>query len=183
MDDATILASMLQVYLQFKANASKIAYWQAVSGYRDDIRHMLESNQAREKLRKAMEKEFLRAKNEGKGHLQRKAAEIGIERQQMQQYAAGTTIPADVLLMAFMTWGITVRIEDEEAEEGEPKWWEFSMSGRDRGLRKPRPSPAQMSLFDALNKLRDDHLEVKILRKGPGRLEVGLEIGFKQVKF
>lgn len=144
---------------------------------------MLDPNQTREKLREALEQEFLRAKNEGKGHLQRKAAEIGLERQNMQQYATGTTIPADILLQAFMTWGLTIRIEDEEAEEGEPKWWEFSMSGRDGGLRKSRPSPVQMSLFDALNELRDDHMEVKILRKGPGRLELGLEIGFKKIKF
>jgi len=144
---------------------------------------VLAPNQAREKLRKAIEQAFLHAKNEGNGQLQRKAAEIGLERQHMQQYAAGTTVPADVLLMAFMTWGITIRIEDEGAQQGEPKWWEFSIGGRDRGLRKRHPSPVQMSLFDALNELKDDHMEVRILRKGPGRLELGLEIGFKQVKF
>jgi hypothetical protein len=144
---------------------------------------VLDAKEVRQKLRKAIEREFLRAKNDGKGHLEKLAKEIGLERQQMQQYAAGVTIPADVMLMAFMKWGTTIRIEDESAKEGEPKWWEFSMSGRDRGLQKPRPQPVQMSLFGALQELQDDDLEVKILRKGPGRLELGLEIGFKKVKF
>ena len=57
------------------------------------------------------------------------------------------------------------------------------MSGRGGGFQKPRPKPVQMSLFEALDDLRDDNLEVKILKKGVGRIELGLEIGFKKVKF
>ena len=55
------------------------------------------------------------------------------------------------------------RIEDPHAEEGEPKWWEFSMSGRDSGFKKPSPRPVQMSLFEAINELKDDDIDVKIL--------------------
>jgi len=144
---------------------------------------MLDPKEAREKLRKAIEREFLRVKNENRGQLERAAKEIGLDRQQMQQYAKGVPLPADAMLMAFMKWGMTIRIEDEQAKDGEPKWWEFSMSGRDLGFQKPRPKPVQMSLFDALQELQDDNLEVKILKKGVGRLEVGLEIGFKKIKF
>ena len=144
---------------------------------------MFDPKEAREKFRKAIEKEFLRIKNENRGQLEKSAKEIGLDRQQMQQYARGVPMPADVILMAFMKWGTTIRIEDERAKDGEPKWWEFSMSGRDGGFQKPRPKPVQMSLFDALHDLQDDSLEVKILKKGVGRLELGLEIGFKKVKF
>ena len=139
--------------------------------------------EAREKLRKALQEAFLRAKNESRGQLERAAKEIGIGRQQMQQYAKGVTIPADVMLMAFMKWGSTIRLEDDEAKDIEPKWWEFSMSGRDQGFQKPRPKPVQMSLFEAIHDLHDDNLDVKIVKKGPGRLELGLEIGFRKIKF
>jgi hypothetical protein len=144
---------------------------------------VLDPNKIREKLRKAVEEEFLRLKDDSKGQLERVAREIGVKRQQLQQYAKGTTVPADVLLFAFLKWGSVIRIEDEHAKRSEPRWWEFSMSGQDMGFQKPRPRPIQMSLFDALEDLQDEHLDVKILRKGPGRLELGLEIGFKKLKF
>ena len=57
------------------------------------------------------------------------------------------------------------------------------MTGQDKGFQKPRPKPTQMSLFDALQDLQDDHLEVKIRKKDAGRLEIGLEIGFKKLGF
>lgn len=144
---------------------------------------MLDPRKAREKLRKAIENEFLRLKEEHRGELGRAAEQIGVERQQLQQWAKGVPVPADVLLMVFMKWGATIRMQDEQAKRGEPSWWEFSMSGRDGGFHKPSPKPVQMSLFDALNELHEDNLEVKILRKGVGRLELGLEIGFKKANF
>ena len=101
----------------------------------------------------------------------------------MQQWAKGVPVPADALLMAFMKWGSIVRLDDEKARNDEPAWWEFSLSGRDGGFEKGRPKPAQMSLFDALEDLQDDHLEVKIRKKRAGRLELSLEIGFKKIKF
>jgi len=144
---------------------------------------MLDPRDVREKLRKAIEAEFLRLKSEHKGGLARAAKQIGVDRQQIQQWANGISVPAGALLMVFMKWGATIRIEDDKAKKNEPRWWEFSMSGRDGGLQKPRPRPVQMSLFDVLDELQDENLEVKILRKGAGRLELGLEIGFKIVKF
>jgi predicted DNA-binding protein (UPF0251 family) len=138
---------------------------------------------ARDKLRKAVEKEFLRLKDANKGNLERIAKELGVKRQQMQQYAKGTTVPADVLLMAFLKQGSLIRIDDEDAKRSESRWWEFSMTGQDKGFQKPRPKPTQMSLFDALQDLQDDHLEVKIRKKDAGRLEIGLEIGFKKLGF
>jgi len=144
---------------------------------------MLDPRQAREKLRKAIEAEFLRLKNENRGGLERAAKEIGVDRQQMQQWASGVPVPADVLLMAFMKWGSMVRIEDEPAKQGDPRWWVFSMSGRDGVLQRPRPQPVQMSLLDALTDLQEENVEVRILRKGAGRLELGVEIGFKRIKF
>ena len=80
---------------------------------------------ARDKLRKAVEKEFLRLKDANKGNLERIAKELGVKRQQMQQYAKGTTVPADVLLMAFLKQGSLIRIDDEDAKRSESRWWEF----------------------------------------------------------
>jgi hypothetical protein len=57
------------------------------------------------------------------------------------------------------------------------------MSARDGGLQRPALRPVQLSLFDALQDLEDRDVDVKILKKGTGRLELGLEIGFKKVKF
>ena len=145
--------------------------------------NVIDPSTLREKLRKAIEAQFLLLKNDNNGRLERAAEEIGAKRQQMQQYATGTTVPADVLLMAFLKWGVTIRIEEDHARQGEPSWWEFSMSGRDRGFQKPHPRPTQMSIFDALQDLEDNQLDVKILKKGQGRLELGVEIGFKKVKF
>lgn len=144
---------------------------------------MLDPKDAREKIRKAMQREFLRAKRNSEGHLERTAQELGLHRQQMQQYAAGVTIPADAMLMAFMKWGTVIRIEDEHPKVGEAKWWEFSLSGRDGGLQKARPMPVQTSLFDAINDLHDENIEIKILKKQPGRIELGVEIGFRKLKF
>jgi hypothetical protein len=144
---------------------------------------MLDPKEFRKRLRKAVEEEFGRLKTEQMGSLAQAAKEIGVSRQQMQQWAKGVPVPADALLMAFLKWGSTVRIKDEKATDGEPTWWEFSMSGRDGGFQKARPKPIQLSLFDALSELQDEHLDVKILRKGAGRLELGLEIGFRRVKF
>ena len=144
---------------------------------------MLEPEETRDKLRKLVEQEFLRIKNQNKGQLGRAAKEIGVERQQLQQWAQGVPVPADVLLMAFLTWGTILELKDERAKQGEPTWWKFSLSGRDGGFQKPRPRPVQLSLFDAIQELEDEDVEVTILRKGMGRLELGLEIGFKRTKF
>jgi hypothetical protein len=78
---------------------------------------------------------------------------------------------------------MTVELKDDRAKQGEAKWWKFAMSGRDGGFKKPSPKPLQMSLFDALQDLQDDDVEVKIRKKDIGRLQLGLEIGFRRVKF
>jgi hypothetical protein len=143
---------------------------------------MLEPRQAREKLQKAIEEEFLRIKNANDGRLGKAAGEIGVRRQQLQQWAKGVPAPADALLMAFLKWGVTVELHDERAKQGEPKSWKFSMSGWDGGYKKPIPKPVQLSLFDALQDLEDGDVEVKIRKKSAGRLELGVEIGFKAVK-
>jgi hypothetical protein len=143
---------------------------------------MLDPKEARQKLRKAIQAEFLRLKNDNKGGLERAAKEIGVDRQQMQQWADGVPVPADALLMAFMKWGAKIRVDDEDARKGDCAWWEFAMTGRQGGLHRPRPHPVQMSLLDALSELQEENVEVKILRKGVGRLELGVDIGFKKLK-
>ena len=144
---------------------------------------MLDPKTARKKLLIAIQQEFLRVKREHNGQLGKYAQELGMERQQLQQYANKTIPPADALLMLFMKSGGNIRIEDENARIGEPKWWQFSMSGRDGGFNKPAPKPVQMSLFEAIHDLHEENIEVKILRKSAGRLELGVEIGFKKFKF
>lgn len=139
---------------------------------------MREPIEERQNLRKLIEAEFLRLKSERAGGLEKAAAEIGVHRQQMQQWAGGVPVPADVLLMAFWKWGSTIRIEDSQPEHGTV--YKFSMTKARATKGTQRAGPVQLSLFEALNGLQDENIQVRVLRKGAGRIELGVEIGFRK---
>ncbi len=167
----------LQVYLQACRNYTCILQYAA-----SKISDVTDPKELRQELRKSIQSEFLRLKDEHRGALELAAKEIGVDRQQMQQWAKGVPVPADVLLMALMKWGSVIRIDEPHSEGASPRRWEFSMSGKDRELQKPRLRPVQLSLLDALNDFQEENVQVRVLKKGPGRLELGLEIGFKRAK-
>jgi len=139
---------------------------------------MITAPEARQKFREAIKKAFAQIVDKRKGQLETAASEIGKHRQSLEQYANGTVPRADVLLMAFIRWGLVIRIEDEAAGPGEPNRWECSMSRKSKVAPPRRPEPVQLPLFKAIDDLEDRHVDVRILRKGPAKIELGVEIGF-----
>ena len=128
---------------------------------------------------RAIQAEFKEIVRKNKGKLAQKAAEIGVERQQLEQYATGSLPRSDVILTAMIKWGLRLRIEDPNAPGGEPKWWECGMSGKDGVRAKSRPLPVQLPLFKAIEHLGDKDTDVRILRKEPGRIRLAVDILFK----
>jgi len=105
----------------------------------------------------------------GKGSLADVAAQIGVTRQALSQYAEGSVPQADVLLSAFLKWDWTIRIE---RTGGKPAWCEFALSDVEGGLKRRKPEPMQLSLFDALVDF-DQNLDT--LKKSVGRVESEIE--------
>jgi hypothetical protein len=101
------------------------------------------------------------------------AAQIGAKRQMLDQYAKGSVPQADVLLAAFLKWDWSIKI-DNPTTEG-PRWFEFALSDMDGGLRKRRPDPVQMSLFEALNDMEE---KIETLKKSVGRVEFEVQRAF-----
>jgi transcriptional regulator with XRE-family HTH domain len=116
--------------------------------------------------------EIVTSVKRGDGTLADAARQIGVTRQALSQYAQNSVPQSDVLLMALLKWGWTVRIENDG---GEPEWFEFSLSGLAGGLMPKRPEPVQLSLFDALEDL-DRNLAT--LRKSVGRVEAEVQKAF-----
>lgn len=140
----------------------------------------MDPEQAKAAFGSAIRSVFQEIVRKNKGKLAQKAAEIGVERQQLEQYAGGTLPRGHVLLTAFIKWGIRVRIEDPNASESDPRWWECGMSAKDRARAISRPLPVQLSLFKAIEELGDKDMDVKILRKEPGRIQLAVDILFKE---
>src|SRR5271170_7304810 len=128
----------------------------------------------RQALRDAVQQEFLRLKTAHSGRLQKAAHALGLKRQHVQQYAAGTTVPADALLMVLLNMEATLRVENtfvnNQPDAGDARWWEFSMSARSSRLRVPAARPVQMSLFDVVSDLQGINIDRNIAKKGPAQL-------------
>jgi hypothetical protein len=131
------------------------------------------------RLRKQIRDEILREFAEvvrnvksGSGSLSDVAAQLGISRQALSQYAEGAVPQSDVLLVAFLVWDWVLRIENIP---GSPAWCEFSVSDMEGGVKKRRQAPVQLSLFEALADL-DGNIEV--LKKSVGRVESEIERAF-----
>lgn len=104
-----------------------------------------------------------------RGLLSQLAAQIGVKRTMLDQYAEGSMPGADVLLTAFLKWDWSIHI----ASPGDtPSWCEFSMSDPHKESKKLKRQPVQLSLFDALTEL-DGQLE--ILKKSVAKAESEIE--------
>jgi hypothetical protein len=101
------------------------------------------------------------------------AAQIGVQRQMLDQYANGSVPQADVLLAAFLKWGWSIRVYNPSDET--PHWWEFALSDIDGGLQKRKPEPVQLSLFEALTDMEE---KIETLKKSVGRVEFEVERAF-----
>jgi len=108
----------------------------------------------------------------GPGSLSDVAAQIGVRRQALSQYAEGSVPQGDVLLAAFLKWDWTIRIE---SKGGTPAWCEFSISDVDGGVQNRKRAPIQLSLFDALTGLDQD---LQTMKKSVGRVELEIERAF-----
>lgn len=139
---------------------------------------MITGPDARLKFKQAVKKAFADVVNNRKGELEVAGREIGSSRQALQQYADGAIPGADVLLAAFIVWEMVIRIEDPDAAPGETRLWECSVTQKQRRVQAARRRPEQLPLFQAIDDLEEQNLELKILRKGPNKIELGLEIAF-----
>ena len=135
--------------------------------------------QAKARFCTAIQKEFRKVVVRNRGHLEQKASEIGVRRQQLEQYASGTVPRSEVLLTAFIKWGFVIRIDDPNAEADDPNWWECRMRGKDSKKAKSKPGPVQLPLFKAIESLKSDDMDVKVIRREPGRIVLGLDILFR----
>jgi len=135
----------------------------------------LKPDQLRLKIREAVKRKFVDlVKNvkSGSGSLADVAAQIGVRRQMLDQYAEGSVPGADVLLAAFLKWDWAIRIENQGAT---PAWCEFSVSDIDGGVKRRRAEPIQLSLFDALT---DFDQNIDNVKKSVGRVEIEIERAF-----
>jgi transcriptional regulator with XRE-family HTH domain len=108
----------------------------------------------------------LREVMRAQGWTQKEVAEtLGITRQALSLYLNGKTMPsARVLLKACAAFGLVIHSDGMTFSSSKP--------------RMRRTAPAQLSLWEALEHLNDDDLQVKIERKGPGRLGIQIDINF-----
>ena len=138
---------------------------------------MLTGGDARSRFQAAIKAAFAKEIKKREGHLAAAAEDLGVARQMVEQYAAGSMPKGDVLLTAFIKWSMVIRIENPDAASDEPRFWECSMTRKDRPKQK-RPESAQLSLFKAIYELEPQSLEVRILRKGPQKIELAVDIAF-----
>jgi transcriptional regulator with XRE-family HTH domain len=135
----------------------------------------LNAHQYRLRIRDAIQREFASLVDDvksGQGSLSEVAAQLGVSRQALDQYASGSVPASDVLLMAFLKRDLVVRIEDWG---GKPSWCEFSVSDIEGGVKGRKREPVQLSLFDALTNL-DQNMDT--LKKSVGRVEFEIERAF-----
>jgi hypothetical protein len=135
----------------------------------------LNADQYRLRIRDAIQRKFIELVNgvkSGHGSLAEVAAQLGVRRQALDQYANGSVPASDVLLMAFLEWGWVIRVD---GHKGQPSWCEFSVSDMEGGIKRRKPEPVQLSLFDALTEL-DQGMDT--LKKSVGRVEFEVNRAF-----
>lgn len=135
----------------------------------------LDVDRLRRNIREAIRLKFAElVKNvkSGPGTLSDVAAQLGLSRPALSQYAGGSVPESDVLLAAFLKWDWVIRIENK----GEaPAWCEFSVSNMEGGVKKRKREPVQLSLFDALTDLDQN---INTLKKSVGRVESEIDRAF-----
>jgi hypothetical protein len=133
------------------------------------------ADQRRLRIREAIQRKFTELVNgvkSGHGSLVEVAAQLGVRRQALDQYAGGSVPASDVLLMAFLEWDWVIKVG---GLEGQPPWCEFSVSDMEGGIKRRKPEPVQLSLFDALTDL-DQNMDT--LKKSVGRVEFEVKRAF-----
>jgi hypothetical protein len=138
---------------------------------------MLKGKDARSRFQAAIKAEFAKQIKKREGHFAEAGEDLGVSRHMVELYAAGSVPRGDVLLTAFIKWSMVIRIENPDAASDEPRFWECSMTRKDKPKQK-RPESAQLSLFKAIDELEPQNLEVRILRKGPQKIELAVDIAF-----
>jgi hypothetical protein len=138
---------------------------------------MLNGKDARSRFQAAIKAAFAKEIKKREGHLAEAAADLGVARQMVEQYAAGSMPKGDVLLTAFIKWSMVIRIENSAAPADEPHFWECSMTRKDKHKQR-RPESTQLPLFKAIDELEVQNLDVRILRKGPQKIELAVDIAF-----
>jgi len=135
----------------------------------------LKPDQLRTKCLEEIRRKFadlVRNVKSGPGSLSDVAAQLGVTRQALSQYATGSVPQADVLLAAFLKWDWTIRIENAG---GTPAWCEFSISDAEGDMERRKPEPLQLSLLDAIANLDKD---IDTVKKSVGRVELEIDRAF-----
>jgi hypothetical protein len=141
------------------------------------MQNTLDSDSLRRIIRKAIQRKFVDLVKNVKsstGSLADTAAQLGVKRPMLNQYAEGSIPGSDVLLAAFLKWDWVIRIE---MPGGVPEWVEFSVSDRAGGVQDRKREPVQLSLFEALEDL-DQNLTV--LKRSVGRVEFEVQRAFSK---
>jgi hypothetical protein len=108
----------------------------------------------------------------GTGSFESVAAQIGVSRTMLPNYAKGSIPEADVLLIALLRWDWHIRIKETG---GTPRWCEFGLSEVEGGIERRKAEPTQLSLFDALEDLDQS---IDTLKKSVGRAEAEIRRAF-----
>jgi hypothetical protein len=85
-----------------------------------------------------------------------------------------------VILTALLRWGWRLRIEDPAAKADEPQFWDCAVKrvGRTPASKQALPVQLELPLVKAIEDLQDRNVQVSIVRKGPGSIELSLGIAF-----
>lgn len=135
----------------------------------------LDANEFRQEIRKVIKRKFsdlVKDVKRGTESLEQVAAQIGVSRTMLPNYAKGSMPEADVLLTAFLRWDWRIRIEDTG---GTPEWCEFGLNDVAGGIERRKAEPTQLSLFDALEDLDQS---IDTLKKSVGRAEAEIRRAF-----
>ncbi|MBZ5610323.1 MAG: hypothetical protein LAP38_18830 [Acidobacteriia bacterium] len=141
---------------------------------------ILDRAKARSLIREVIKTEFSRLAK--RGRLQALAKQIGIkDYQNLQNYANGAVPQADTFLLACIYLGWVVKldyVEEEGPRIGQMTHLEFTV--RERAAIHAAPQGEQLNLFDAIDQLGQESLQVTITRKLMDRLELTVGIDFQK---
>jgi transcriptional regulator with XRE-family HTH domain len=102
----------------------------------------------------------------------RAAKELRVSRQMLYQYLSGKSLPKrEVLQRACDAWGLKINYRDLIVS---------SESFTTPSVESESPGPAQLDLDlqEAIEKLGDEDLAVRVLRKDNGRIELQVDLRF-----
>lgn len=105
--------------------------------------------------------------------LHKAAAELSVSRQSLHRYLNELATPrSNVLYLACTKWGIELNVNGFSLPAGA-----FASASKKRRLHQV-VIPLQLPLPDALSRLRDDSLQVKLVRRSDESIELHVKIDF-----